>query len=290
MEAQIEHAALEPAPEVPKVIGLISEAAKALNITVTVVDPEYGLLVELSRDGQTQTLLGGRSPLNDAVAARICEDKYYTGIILKRQGYSTPDTARCLKPGHFSSEHNDRRSGISNGLEFARINEFPLVVKPNRLSHGRGVSLVRNIEELKAAVDAVWRLDYIALVQEWLPGSDLRLNFLDGDFLCGYERRPGSDTSRDAGILNLASGATPGLLSGLSTDWITYCANIGRVLNLRHFGLDLRIEDLQARPEDMRIIEVNASPLCVQLYHQGYREQAVASQIRVLRAIFDLRS
>lgn len=288
MEAQIEHAALEPAPEVPKVMGLIVEAAKALNITVTVVDPEYGLLVELSRDGQTQTLLGGRSPLNDAVAARICEDKYYTGIILKRQGYSTPDTARCLKPGHFSSEHYDRRSGISNGLKFARLHGFPLVVKPNRLSHGRDVSLVRNVAELKAAVDAVWRSDYIALVQEWLPGSDLRLNFLDGEFLCGYQRQPGSDTRGDADILNLASGAIPHLIPELSAEWLRYCINIGRVLNLRHFGLDLRIEDLQARPDDMRIIEVNSSPLCVQLYHQGYRAQAIASQIRVLRAIFDL--
>lgn len=289
MEAQIEHAALETAPEVPKVIGLISEAAKALNITVTVVDPEYGLLVELSRDGQTQTLLGGRSPLNDAVAARICEDKFYTGIILKRRGYSTPDTARCLKPGHFASEHYDSRSGISNGLTFARINGFPLVVKPNRLSHGRDVSLVRNVAELKAAVDAVWRSDYIALVQEWLPGSDLRLNFLDGEYLCGYERLPGSDTSRDAGILNLASGAIPRLLSDLSADWLTYCASIGRVLNLRHFGIDIRVKDLHARPEHMGIIEVNASPLCVQLYHQGYREQAVAAQIRVLSAIFGPR-
>lgn len=288
MEVQVEHAVLKATAEVPRVIALIKEAAATLDIDVKTLDPEYGLLIELTRGAECVTLLGGRSPLNDAVAARICEDKYYTGLILGRKGYTTPKTERALKPGHFKSEHYDRRSGIGSGLAFARRTGFPLVVKPNRLSHGRFVSLAANRAELEAAVDTVWRSDYIALVQEWLPGTDVRLNFLDGEYLCGYERRAGSGT--DSGILNLASGATPHLISDLSPEWLRYCAGIGRTLKLRHFGLDIRVEDLLCSPERMGIIEVNASPLCVCLYHQGYREQAVASQIKVLRAMFDPRS
>ena len=287
MEAQIRHAVWGHKSEVPKVIRLISEAAAALRITVESVDPEYGLLIELRRGAQRVTLLGGRSPLNDALAARICEDKYYTGLILDREGFSTPKTVRCLLPGHFESDFYERRSGHRGGLKFARDHGFPLVVKPNRLSHGCHVSTVRNIAGLKRAVNTVWNSDYIALVQEWLPGADIRLNFLDGEFLCGYERRPALDTNEESGILNLARGATPRLIPDLTPDWLKYCTSIGRVLNLRHFGLDVRVKDPNSRPERMGIIEVNASPLCVQLYHQGYRELAVASQVRVLRAIFE---
>ena len=55
--------------------------------------------------------------------------------------------------------------------------------------------------------------------------------------------------------------------------------------NLRHFGIDLRTPGFHTAPESAAIIEVNASPLLLQLYNMGHRQTALAAQARVLDAI-----
>ncbi len=93
----------------PQVIALVREAAARLSLSVEILDPEYGHLFRLHDRQRSVTLLGGRSPLNDAVAARICEDKYYTAMVLQAAGIRTPEGVRCLKPDHFQLEdYRDR--------------------------------------------------------------------------------------------------------------------------------------------------------------------------------------
>jgi glutathione synthase/RimK-type ligase-like ATP-grasp enzyme len=67
---------------------------------------------------------------------------------------------------------------------------YPLVVKPNRGSRGRGVSLAVDEASLAAAVEQAWAIDRIALVQLPVPGFDLRIDVLDGELLLAYVRRP----------------------------------------------------------------------------------------------------
>lgn len=174
----------------PRSVAMQMEAAKRLGLQSRILDPEYGHLFEIS-DGQGRALLlGGKSPLNDAVAARLAEDKFYTGLLLARAGLATPATARCLSAEHFPSGRYDDRGGMEEGLALARERGFPVVVKPNRGSLGRGVVCVDTLDGVRQAVHEVWRRDPIALVQEEVPGPDLRLDFLDGSYLTGYLRRP----------------------------------------------------------------------------------------------------
>lgn len=173
----------------PTATRLAFEAAAELGMTAELLDPDYGYLYEV-RDGERRRVfLGGRSPLNDAVAARLAEDKHYASLLLARAGLTVPHTVRCLSPRHPSMASFQDRAGAEPGLALARSHGLPLVVKPNRLSHGRGVVQVTSNEALEAAIEAVWELDAIALVQTYAPGTDLRLDFLDGTFLAGYERR-----------------------------------------------------------------------------------------------------
>lgn len=174
----------------PNATHLCLEAAARLGIEAQILDPEYGYLFELRRGDQRRVLLGGRSPLNDAVAARLAEDKYYAGLLLARAGLRVPETVRCLSPQHESLREYRARAGMAPGEALAERQGFPLVVKPNRLSHGRGVQLVENRLALAAAIRSVWQLDAIALVQTPAAGRDFRLDFLDGSYLAGYERRP----------------------------------------------------------------------------------------------------
>lgn len=177
-------------------------AARELGCEVEELDPETGYLNEIRRGDVRRVLVGGLSPLNDAVASRLVGDKFHTLNVLRRRGFNTPTTARCLKPGHFRNEY-ESMTGIEPGSAFAAEHGFPLVVKPNSGSRGLDIACVESEEELRAAVDQVWKRDYLALVQTVASGFDLRIDFLDGDYLFGYTRRPvavegdGTSTVRD---------------------------------------------------------------------------------------------
>jgi len=275
----------------PQVIALVREAAARLSLSVEILDPEYGHLFRLHDRQRSVTLLGGRSPLNDAVAARICEDKYYTAMVLQATGIRTPAGVRCLKPDHFQLEDYRDRAGREPGRSFAREHGFPVVVKPNRLSHGRAIYLTYDQAEMDRAIDRVWRHDYLALVQEPVPGIDLRIDILDDEFLAGYYRHPSESTDREheVDLLNLAQGARAEVLEEVSPEWLDCCRVIGRIMNLRHYGIDFKLPAADAPPDRVTVIEVNSSPLLVQLYKLGYVEEAVSGQTRVLRAIMDGR-
>ncbi|MFQ5504659.1 MAG: hypothetical protein ACE5F1_07680 [Planctomycetota bacterium] len=257
----------------PLAVEIQLEAANRLGIRARIVDPDYGYLFELEKDGRKRLMLGGRSPLNDAVAARLAEDKFYAGMLLAEAGYRSPESVRCLSPYHFENTEYNERAGRGPGLEFAASRGYPLVVKPNRLSHGRGVRVVRSRDELIDAVEAVWKLDSVALVQVLVEGTDLRLDFLDlpeGDaFLLGYRRSPlllegdGKRTLREllVAVDPRADGAEFWSTAQESSAWQREVAALGRdgdsvlasgarvllgseVLNLHRLATATLIEDL----------------------------------------------
>jgi len=317
------------ARELPWAVRLCAEAAHRLGAQIEVLDAEYGYLFRVSQNGHAVTLLGGCSPLNDAVATRLCDDKYYTGLLLERAGPRVPKSVRCVDPAYFQLDQFDGHTGIGPGLEFARRLGYPVVVKPNRMSHGRYVELVADGAALERHITTIWKFDYIALVQEVIEGVDLRFDFLDGEYLAGYVRRPlvvrgdgrssirellagfeqtgdgwaravlaagfDPDTIVQAGdqlnvggqILNLNRFATAELIERLPGTWLDYCRGIGRALNLRHFGVDVRAPSFAGDPALATILEVNASPLLVQLYRLGHAELAVQAQMKVLTAILE---
>ena len=275
----------------PHVVALLEEAADTLGLTVEDLDPDCGHLIRLTNGKKSITLLGGRSPLNDAVAARICEDKYYTALLLERGGVRVPTSARCIRPGFFQNDLFGHLAGFDAAVALANQHGYPLVVKPNRLSHGRHVALVYDAFELKSAIQAVWAHDYIALAQTPHAGLDLRLDFLDGEFLVGYTRKPGPATLgtsvAEYAILNLTQGAHADILQSIPEAMHSLCKRIGEILGLRYFGVDLKALSLVADPRAATVIEVNASPIFVQLWQQGYRDLACEVQVRVLKAIWD---
>lgn len=329
-----------PIHALPTATQLCLEAAKRLGLDASVLDPEYGYLFELRKGDRRHAMLGGRSPLNDAVAARLAEDKHYTGMLLERADLRTPRTTRCLSREHPTMASFRDRAGMAPGVEAAKALGYPVVVKPNRLSHGRGVSLVQDEGTLRRAVRAVWQLDAIALVQERIDGRDFRLDFLEGRFLIGYERRPlevrgdgkrtlsqllaardprfaeperqrrltrdrrfrdvverrgwtvssvlpeGAALSFDGPIQNLNGASTARLIERIPEGLRAACARAGEAVGLRHFGVDLKLEALEADPARAAFIEINASPLLSQMYLLGHREQALLAQMQVLEALF----
>ncbi|MCB1037272.1 MAG: hypothetical protein KDD47_25810 [Acidobacteria bacterium] len=179
-----------PGPEPGPAARLRAEAARRLGIRLEVLDPDTGCLQALSDGRRRRVLVTGMSPLNDAGAARLAGDKYYAGEILRRAGFRVPAGTRCLREGAFELSTFPEHTGLEPAFRFAERQGFPLVVKPNRGARGRDVAVVSTEAELKEAVRRVWRMDYLALVQECVEGFDLRLDFLDGELLLGYTRQP----------------------------------------------------------------------------------------------------
>lgn len=171
-------------------LALRVEAARELGCDVEMLDPETGYLCEIRRDGARHFLLGGLSPLNNACAARLALDKFHTLLLLRRAGLEVPPAARCLRPGRFVEEDFSSHEGTGPGERFAEEHGFPLIVKPNLGCRGRLVTPVRGADELTAAIRRIWEFEHLALVQPVVPGIDVRLDFLDGEYLFGYVRRP----------------------------------------------------------------------------------------------------
>ena len=166
-------------------------AAQAIGCDVTCLDPETGYLNEIRRGDVRRVLVGGLSPLNDAVAARIVGDKSHTLRVLKSRGIRTPESVRCLKPNHFRNPDDyAAMTGLEPARRFAAEHGFPLIVKPNFGSRGLDIACVSNEQELIEAIEQVWKRDFLALVQEVIAGFDLRIDFLDGEYLFGYTRSP----------------------------------------------------------------------------------------------------
>ena len=181
----------KPPPELEKLtmIQIRLEAARRLGCEVAALDPETGFLNEIRRGPLRRVLVGGLSPLNDAVAARLVGDKHFTGLTLAHRGFETPYSVRCLEPGYFRDGDYASHTGLGPALDLARSHGYPLVVKPNSGSRGLDIAVVHDDGELEEAIRTIWRRDYLALVQLPVPGFDLRIDFLDTAFLFGYTRR-----------------------------------------------------------------------------------------------------
>lgn len=170
--------------------------AEQLGWRCVCLDPETGLLWRLERGDRSVVFAGSTSSLNDAAAARVAADKFHTAAVLRAAGLRVPDTVRCLRAdadlrgGPTGADRFARQRGLEPALAFADARGYPLIVKPNRGSRGRGVARVDDRRTLLRSIDQVWTMDEIALVQPALPGLDLRVDMLDGELLIAYLRRP----------------------------------------------------------------------------------------------------
>lgn len=170
-------------------VAMRLEAARRLGCEITELDPQTGHLNEIGKDGRAVVLFGSISPLNDAGALMLATDKFHAASVLAAAGHRVPQGVRCLRPGRFADPYASH-TGLHPALALLERHGPPLVVKPNAGSRGRDVTLVHDAEALRAAVERVWRDDYLALVQRPVPGADLRLDYLDDDCVMAYVRRP----------------------------------------------------------------------------------------------------
>ncbi|MEM8959930.1 MAG: hypothetical protein AAGD38_00490 [Acidobacteriota bacterium] len=174
----------------PPPLAVRLEAARRLGCEATSLDPDSGFLWSIHRGHSECLLLGGLSPLNTTLTARLAQDKSHTLLLARRAGFRTPESVRCLRPGTFTDARYPALIGTEPGLRFAETHGWPVVVKPNAGARGRDIALVHDADALTQAIEQIWQRDYLALVQTPAPGVDLRIDILDDKLLFAYRRRP----------------------------------------------------------------------------------------------------
>jgi len=126
--------------------------------------------------------------LNTLGASEISKDKDYANFFMKRMGYPTIPGQTFFSPSWAQAVDSPR--GIDGAYSYAQKIGFPVIVKPNSGSQGKGVALVHTRREFYSAMRRIFKLDCVALVQTPVKGRDYRVVVLDDKVISAYERIP----------------------------------------------------------------------------------------------------
>jgi len=156
---------------------IIAEEALRRGIRVEVTDAEWGEM-RLSVGGRTVVTRESLSEFTTAVAMSRCDDKRVTRRIMERAGVRV---ARGARAGE---------GDLAEASALLREVEA-VVVKPARGEQGKGITVgVKGDAALERAVRLAAQFCPDVLVEELVPGQDLRVVVIDREVVAAAVRRP----------------------------------------------------------------------------------------------------
>lgn len=154
---------------------IIVDEARRRGIAVDVLDAEAGYF-RLSYGGRAVICRESLTELTTAIAMSRCDDKAVTRRIMVEAGLSVPRQQ--------TAADTEANAGF---LETCGS----VVVKPARGEQGRGISVdIDSADELEAAIEAARKVDSNVLLEEFVPGQDLRIIVIDYRVVAAAVRRP----------------------------------------------------------------------------------------------------
>ena len=127
--------------------------------------------------------------INPHAASEIAKDKDYANFFLHRMKYPTVK-GEAFYSDDWCTAIGSRRN-VHAAYRYAKASlPWPVLVKPNSGSHGQGVAKVHTKKEFYEAMEGIFKIDRIALVQEIVHGNDYRVVVFDGQVYAAYERLP----------------------------------------------------------------------------------------------------
>ncbi len=198
--------------------------------TIEAKELPFDFVLYLDKDRYISHMLekAGYRLFNSADAIEACDDKMETYLQLAGHGIHMPKTISgplCYAP----EPHEFFLANLVKELG------FPMVVKTNYGSMGAGVSLCKNLEELKDIESQV--IYQPRIYQEFISsshGHDYRLICVGGNFVAGYKRVSADGDFRS----NLAHGGH-GEVCVMTPAQIAMAEKAAQVLGLDYCGVDL---------------------------------------------------
>lgn len=172
----------------PYLTKLIKKLAPKVGASF-VVEPEWGVVGQIIyKNGTVRSLRFYSLDLNRVASADIAKDKDYAKFFMKHKGYPVAEGKTVFKNSWAKTLKSDR--DINYAKKYAKKLGYPVIVKPNSMSQGSGVSLVWSDKELNQALLGIFLHEKIAIVERYLPGRDYRAVVLDDEIISAYERVP----------------------------------------------------------------------------------------------------
>lgn len=153
------------------------EAVGALDCQVAVMM----LHGEFGEDGHAQAILEEKGVAYTGPDAKTCAlaiDKDVTKALFRKHGVPTPDWIAVDSVG--SVQRQLMKAGMSP----------PLVVKPNSRGSSVGVTILKDLAEIPAAVAKALSVDDRVLIEAFVPGRELTVGWLGGELLPAIELVP----------------------------------------------------------------------------------------------------
>ena len=135
-------------------------------------------------DGRIQAMLGllGISYTGSGVrASALCMDKAVSKIIFERHGIATPAWT-CLEGG--SWDEADARRAVSG------VGGLPVVTKPVDQGSTIGISIVREPDELEAAIRLAERYSRCVILEDYIEGRELSVPIVGDEVFPVVEIKP----------------------------------------------------------------------------------------------------
>ncbi len=176
-------------PEIPSsVSSIILETAPEFGFRVS-LDPVYGRAGQLTApDGRRFYFRGTIFDLNTLGASEVARDKDYAAYFMESLGYPVPEGRAFYSDRTCEWLGSDLNKAAA--YDYALKLRFPVIVKPNSRSQGRGVQKVHGEQEFFEAVETVFNYDKVVLVQRPIAGADYRILVLDDEVIAAYRRTP----------------------------------------------------------------------------------------------------
>lgn len=155
----------------------------------SIIEPAYRYAGQIVLpDGRRWSFAHGHLDVNTLGAAALAKDKAYAAYFLSQAGFPVPEGEAFYSAGWARAIGSDRTPAAA--VAYARRLGFPVYVKPNGLSEGRGVECIASAAALRRSLRRIVCLDRVYLVQRPVPGHDVRVVVFDGAAPIAYLRRP----------------------------------------------------------------------------------------------------
>ncbi len=285
---------------------ILEEVCGRMGLRLEILQPREGFLCRIWDDGNGCFINHQVNvcTLNSYSAGLIAKDKTYTYLILQRAGFRVPRGDYYFRSNFFKDpdfsvgrgEYEAVRNGIQLGMmcsrEIAeqyiarrggRVLRFEkaLIVKPNSLSHGKGVFRVDTIDGLEFAVKRVFNLptdtEHIVIVQEYVEDAEFRLIMLDGELLLCVEKDFRTGTRA---VMNDKT-------TQVTEEYIEWVRRASQAMQMRYIGLDFRCPGLESPVSEAVILEVNCNPGLTYYYDHGMKTEALMIYERLIKEMFE---
>ena len=194
----------------------------------------------------------------DARASRLAWDKPSAKAVLREAGIPTPDWVALP---------HDRFSELGATAILDRITDrlgLPLMVKPAQGGSGLGGAVVREANELPAAMVGCFAYHSTALVERYVAGADVAVSVIDlGD---GPQALPAVEIVPGNGVYDYAARYTAGLTTWHAPARLpeTVAARVAQTALAAHTALGLRdlsrVDLIVDEHGDPHVLEANVSP------------------------------